>query len=192
MFTAVLDTCVLWPSRQRDFFLSLAVEGLYRPVWSSVVLEELRYEQEAKLIRREVDAARAAERASYLVSRMEDQFEDALAHGWERLDGTFGLPDRNDEHVVASAVVGGAGAIVTLDEPHFPAHLMPWGVGVIVPTRFALTTVELDPRRGAAAVRSMARRSGRRGPAQTPHDVVDGLQRYYGMHEAAEVIRPHL
>lgn len=184
---------MLWPSRQRNFFLSLAIEGLYRPVWSSVVLEELRYEEEAKLTKLlDGDAATAAERASHLINRMESQFGDALAHGWERLDGTFGLPDRDDEHVVASAVVSGAGAIVTRNERGFPAHLMLWGVEVIVPTRFALTMVELDPRRGAEAVHSMARRTGRRGPAQTPHAVADGLQRTYDMREAVDVIRPYL
>lgn len=190
MFTAALDTCVLWPSRQRDFFLSLAVEGLYRPVWSSVVLDELRYEEEAKLAARgEVDAA---ERASLLVDRMRSQFTDAPVEGWERLDGAFRLPDTNDEHVVASAVVGGAGAIITHNTRDFPTALMPSGIEVMAPSRFALTTVELDPTLAARAVRSMARRTGRHGPAQDPHDIVTMLEHRYGMHDAGDVVRSHL
>jgi hypothetical protein len=52
VFTALLDTCTLWPSLRRDFLLSLAVEGLCRPVWSSVILAESHHEEVAKLVTR--------------------------------------------------------------------------------------------------------------------------------------------
>ncbi|MFI5844383.1 PIN domain-containing protein [Catenuloplanes sp. NPDC051500] len=114
MFTALLDTCVLWPSKQRDFLLSLAVEGMYRPTWSSVVLEELEYHEAVKLHARQgLTEADAGRRAATLIERMRAAFSDAGITGFESLEGTVGLPDPDDEHVVAAAVIAGAGAIVT-------------------------------------------------------------------------------
>lgn len=113
MFTALLDTCVLWPSLQRDFLLSLAVEGVYRPVWSSAILDELEYEEARKLVSRGIDRIDADGRAARLIETMRTAFDDAEVIGWEPLAGSYGLPDPNDEHVVAAAVVANAGVLVT-------------------------------------------------------------------------------
>jgi hypothetical protein len=41
MFAALLDTSVLYPMYLRDTLLRVAAKGLYRPLWSQHVLDEL-------------------------------------------------------------------------------------------------------------------------------------------------------
>ena len=77
MFSAFLDTSVLWPSRQRDFLLSLAVEGLYRPLWSRAILDELSRHEQAKLIRGGIDEETASAKAVRLLDQMQHAFPDA-------------------------------------------------------------------------------------------------------------------
>lgn len=189
MFAALLDTCVLWPSLQRDFLLSLAAEGLYRPLWSEVILAELEYEESAKLVRRGTPRDLAAARAVYLVEQMRGAFDDAEVVGWAGLEGSYGLPDPNDEHVIAAAVVGGAGTIVTANVRDFPADLLPAGLEVQTPAVFAANTVALGPALAAHSVRRIAQRSGRHGPPLTTADVLDLLQVRYALDAAVDLIR---
>lgn len=188
MFTALLDTCVLWPSLQRDFLLSLAVEGVYRPIWSSAILQELEYHEAAKLIRRGTDEAVAEARARRLVGVMRASFDDALVTGWERLEGSYGLPDPDDEHVVAAAELGGAGAIVTLNSKDFPVTELPAGLEVLGPATFVHDQVSLRPAAAGRAVLELAARSGRHGPPLSPQQIIETLATRYGMHDAAALL----
>ncbi len=189
MFDALLDTCVLWPSLQRDFLLSLAAEGIYRPLWSSAILGELEYEEAAKLVSRNVPQDEAEIRAAFLIKQMRHAFDDADVQGWEGLEGTYDLPDVDDEHVVAAAVVGGAGAIVTVNLKDFPPNKMPPGLEVLKPADFAANTVALDPLRAARAIHEIAQRSGAKGAAFSPAEILDLLEQRYGLDAAVQLIR---
>ncbi len=186
MFTALLDTCVLWPSLQRDFLLSLAVEGAYRPIWSAVILEELEYEEAGKWVDRGVCQAEAERRAARLIAAMREAFSDAEVEGWDGLEGSYGLPDPDDEHVLAAAVVGGAGAIVTENTRDFPSSAVPGHVKVLTPRQFAADTVEIDPARALTALRMMSMRLTR--PPLTVSEIVQVLRTRYKMVRAVDLL----
>jgi predicted nucleic acid-binding protein len=187
MFAAMLDTSVLWPSLQRDFLLSLAVEGLYRPLWSTAILDELRYHEARKLVGHGHDRVLAEQRSQRLVNQMSTAFDDAIVANWEALEGTFGLPDIDDEHVVAAALVGGADVIVTSNLKDFPPQRIPNPVKVISPAQFAADTVSVSPDAAHHAVIAMASRFVR--PLSTVEQILEHLMARYAMIEAVELIR---
>jgi predicted nucleic acid-binding protein len=187
VFAAILDTCTLWPSRQRDVLLSLAVEGMYRPLWSSVILAELEYEEAHKLRRRGVTSRVAAERAAHLIQQMRTAFDDACVTGWEGLEGTFGLPDPDDEHVLAAAVIGGAGAIVTDNIKDFPPAVIPSHIHVLSPAEFAGDTVSVSPIEALSIIERVASSLSR--PPMTTDELLDLLPHRYGWHRAVALMR---
>lgn len=187
MFAAVLDTCVLWPSLQRDFLLSLAVEGLYRPLWSDAVLEELEYHEALKLIERGSAPADGEAAAKKLITTMNRAFDDSMIEGWEPLDGTFGLPDVDDEHVVAAGVIGGAGAIVTDNLKHFPRDRVPAAIHIVSAAQFAADTAAVSPARALAAVETISARF--HNPPREVPEILALLQRRYAMYDAVEIMR---
>lgn len=187
MFVALLDTNVLWPSLQRDFLLSLAIEGMYRPVWSEAILDELEYTEHAKLLDRGED--NASTKAHRLIETMRTNFDDALVDGWQPLEGSFSLPDPDDEHVLAAAVVSGAGALVTSNLRDFPRALLPQSIEALAPAEFAFNTVALGPIQAFRAITEIVARSGRHGPVLTEKTVLDALADRYAMHGAVELLR---
>lgn len=189
MFTAVLDTCVLVPNYQRDFLLSMAAQNIYRPIWSEDILEELRRVHIELTTRRGRSADEAARDAEHLTGEMRSAFSDSTIMGCYRLD-PCGLPDPDDEHVVAAAVLGGAGAIVTHNRKHFPRPALPENLLQRAPDRFAEDMAAADPEGAATAIMEMSART--KNPPLSSTDVADLLISRYGMHAAIDHTRPYL
>jgi predicted nucleic acid-binding protein len=125
VFSALLDTCVLVPSRARDVLLEVASAGAYRPLWSSAILAELDRTLRLLLGKRGVSPEETDAYLMRLFRQLETAFPDALVTGWESLAETVQLPDPDDRHVVAAARAGRADVIVTDNLADFPPAALP-------------------------------------------------------------------
>jgi len=176
MISALLDTCVLVPSRARDVLLEVASAGVYRPLWSAAVLTEL-----DRTLRRLLDKRGASpeETSAYLTRlfrQMETAFPDALVTGWEPLAGTVQLPDPDDWHIAAAALAGRADVIVTDNLTDFPPAALPAPLTRQSLDDFLLDSLDLHPGAVISAVRAIAGRTGRSGPPLTARDIAAYLQ----------------
>ena len=108
-YTAVLDACVLFPAPLRDLLMSLADEGIYGARWTAQIHDEWVRNLSAK--RPDLDRQKLQRTASL----MNEVVEDALVENYEYLIPTLELPDPDDRHVLAAAIVGHADAIVTFN-----------------------------------------------------------------------------
>ena len=176
MFSALLDTCVLVPSRARDVLLEIASTGAYRPLWSSEILAELDRTLRELLGKRGVSQEEANAYLTRLFRQMETAFPDALVTGWESLAETVQLPDPDDRHVVAAARAGRADVIVTDNLADFPAVALPPPLVRQSLDDFLLDTLDLHPGSVTSAVRAVAARTGRSGPPMTARDVAAHLR----------------
>lgn len=182
-FSAVLDACVLVPIAQADTLLCLAAADLYRPLWSTRILDEaVRALETIHTDMKESGTARAR------ADTVNVAFDDACVDGWERLVDTIDLPDENDRHVVAAAIHGRADLIITANLKDFPATaLNRFHLEAQSPDEFLLN--QLDPDRVMTSLRVQA--AATRNPALTVADVLERLKRC-GAHEFAASARRQL
>lgn len=137
-FAALLDANVLVPVSLADTLLRIAAEDLYRPIWSEQILTEV-----ATALRRVHPEVDGIERR---VNVMREFFPDALTAGWQPLVNALDLPDPDDRHVLAAAVVGRADVIVTNNVKDFPpASVEPFDIEVQRPDEFLCNQLDLAP-----------------------------------------------
>ncbi len=135
--SALLDTCVLYPAYLRDTLLRLAQVGLYQPLWSADIFEELdRNLTEIGIAHEAVDRTLAA---------MRTYFDDAEVTGYHDLIDAMTC-DAKDRHVLAAAVRGEADVLVTFNIKDFPpASLASYSLELITPDDFLLSLLEQAP-----------------------------------------------
>jgi hypothetical protein len=78
---------------------------------------------------------------------------DCLVTGYAHLIPTLTLPDPDDCHVLAAAIVGNASVIVTFNEKDFPAAALdPYGIHAKHPDEFILDVEDIAPQLFIGAV----------------------------------------
>lgn len=146
-YTSVLDACVLHPAFLRASLLWFAAEKLYRPIWS----EEIFGEWAQSLERRFDDPP---QKLNTQRETMEKAFPGAMVQLPEGLIEGLKLPDANDRHVLAAAIVGRADAIITTNLKHFPPEICGrYSLEVIHPDDFLVNVIDLHQDRAVAACR---------------------------------------
>lgn len=176
MFSALLDTNALAPSLIRDVLLEVADHDVYRPLWSSEVLTELERTVTKLLRSKRQDEQSINAYVARLLAQMTTTFPDATIDRWQWLEPSIVLPDPNDRHVVAAAVVGRADVIVTNNGKDFPAEALPEPLFTQTPEEFLLDALDLHTDRVILAVNQVAARTGRHGPPRTSLELAARLR----------------
>lgn len=167
-YAAVLDADVLHPAVASDLLLRLVERGLFRAVWSPLIIEELR----RSLVRRGVDPDRVERR----IGAMTDAFDDAMVEDVEPfLPAVPEAVDEGDRHVVAAALAARADGIVTRNLKHFPAEpIEALGIEVQALDEFLVNQWTLDAEAVADVLHAMEEDRAR--PPRTVLELLEALE----------------
>ena len=167
---ALLDANVLYPALMRGLLLELAYRELYGARWSKHIEEE--WTRSLRKNRPDLDSARI-ERTCRLMSL---HFPEAIVTGYESKIGELSLPDANDRHVLAAAIVGDCDVIVTQNLRDFPAETLDeYGIEARHPDSFLAQLLEDYGESFLAAAR--AAKTALRNPAYSVDQFLRNLER---------------
>jgi hypothetical protein len=182
-FTAIYDACVLYPPSLRDLLLSLSGTELFRTRWTSRIQDEWF----SSVLSTKPELAEALRRTRQF---MEDAVPDANVTGYESLIEGLNLPDPDDRHVLAAAIIGRADVIVTVNLKDFPSEaLAPFNIEAQHPDDFIAHVLTLAPPIALAEVKEMRARLC--NPPFTPEEFLDRLARQ-GLPQTVAILRESL
>lgn len=179
-YTVVLGANVLYPIAVIDLIVSLAETNLFHARWSDSI---------------EAEAARnLAEKRPELADKIPGRFAamrraipDCIIGHFDHLIDKLRLPDPDDRHVLAAAIVGHADAIVTFNLKDFPTdYVRQFGIEVLHPDDFVMNQVDLNQVACLAAIKAM--RAGWNSPAYTAMQLVEFYARI-GLTQTSDFLR---
>ena len=169
-FVALYDACVLYPAPLRDLLMHLAVSDLFRARWTTRIHDEWMRNLLAKrpdLTREQLERTR---------DLMDASVPDCLVIGYEGLEAQLTLPDSDDRHVLAAAILCEAGTIVTFNLKDFPeAVLEPLGITAQHPDEFIEHAFDISPASVIGAVHD--HRASLKHPPMTVDDLLNGYMK---------------
>lgn len=176
-YPALLDANVLHPAFVRGALLWFADEGLFQPHWSADIMREWRKSVQQRFA--DIDDAWLDAKQA----QMTEAFPAAEITGYEPFIKAIELPDKDDRHVAAAAVIGRCSGIITANTKHFPADVMErLQLEIVHPDDFIVNIVDLDQDRALQACRR--HREALKNPSL---NAVEFLDRY----RAAGLIQAH-
>jgi predicted nucleic acid-binding protein len=180
-YTAVLDACVLYPVALRDLLLTLSTEGVYGARWTDQIQEE--WVRNLLANRPELSVAALAR----TTSMMNEAIDDCRITNYEYLVESLTLPDPNDRHVLAAAIVGHADAIVTFNLKDFPeAIAIAHNLEILHPDDFIIAQYDLDHISVLSAVKACRLRL--KNPPVSAEDKIAALERQ-GLPQTCKLLR---
>lgn len=157
-YTAVLDACVLHPAFLQGSLLWLASERLFRPVWSGTILAEWQRSLEKRF-------GEGSEKILKKRELMVDAFPESMMDAPTQLLDCLTLPDVDDRHVLGTAIVAKADAIITTNVKHFPDDVCrPFDIEVIHPDTFLVNVIDLEQDRALKALQKQRAHMGKSAP----------------------------
>lgn len=161
--------------------MRLACADLFRARWSSQIHDEwirnlLKQHPELK------------ENLQVTRDAMDRAILDCLVTGYEDLIPSLNLPDPDDRHVLAAAIIGRADVIVTYNLKDFPySALKVYNVEAQHPDVFIRHVLDLDTAIALSAVRN--HRASLKKPPKTVEEYIGTLSRQ-GLPETVTFLRP--
>lgn len=167
--TAIYDANILYPAPLRDLFIRLAQAGLVRARWSEAIHDEwIR-----NLLKNH--PALTVERLTRTRELMNEAVRDCLVTGYEGLIDSLILPDADDRHVLAAAIVAEADVIITFNLSDFPEHILASrGIEAVHPDEFLKSLFDVAP--GAICSAIKRQREALRNPPKTAEELLATLE----------------